>query len=305
MRFGIIDLGTNTFHLLIVEKLEKDFKTLFSSSIPAKLGKGGIDKNILLPDAQDRAIEVLQIFKEKASEYGISAKDLRATGTSAIRNADNKAEFVEMVFQKTGISIEVVSGHREAELIYLGVKKAVEIEDISLIVDIGGGSVEFILCTSQKVLWMQSFEIGGMRLMERFMKSDPISAADIRKMDAFFRNELLDLVNACHQYPPTVLVGSSGSFDTLIDMYFAQDSELHRDLSQVGFNYPMETFFKAYESIVFNNKEERMQLPGMISLRVEMIVVAVCLIRYLVQSLSIKLIKVSNYSLKEGVLETL
>ncbi len=305
MRFGIIDLGTNTFQFLIIEKLNTDIKTLFKVSIPAKIGKGGIHQDLILPDAQQRAVEVLQTFADKALEFGIPPAELRAFGTSAIRNAENKQEFIDLVRDATGIQIEVILGDKEAELIYLGVKKAVKIDELSLIVDIGGGSVEFILCTEQKVLWKQSFEIGGMRLMQKFMKNDPISPADIRKMDAFFRNELLDLMNACHQYPPSVLIGSSGSFDTLVDMYYAQSPDLKLDGSQVGFDYPMQEFFKAYESLVFNDKEARMKLPGMISLRVEMIVVAVCLIRYLIQNLSIKAIKVSNYSLKEGVIETL
>ena len=183
MKNAIIDLGTNTFHLLIVE----DKNTLFKDSVPAKIGKGGISQGIISEEGIQRALTVLKRFKQIIDEQGVRAERVFATGTSAIRNAGNKEEFVKRVLEETGIQIQVISGDKEAELIYFGVKEAVDITETSMIMDIGGGSVEFIICNNEKIFWKQSFEIGGQRLMDKFMKNDPISMRSVQQMNDYFR----------------------------------------------------------------------------------------------------------------------
>jgi exopolyphosphatase / guanosine-5'-triphosphate,3'-diphosphate pyrophosphatase len=298
MPTAIIDLGTNTFHLLIFEGKN----VLFKESIPAKIGKGGISQGIITEDGMMRALNVLKTFRKEIDNQGVSLDKVFAVGTSAIRNAANKDEFVQRVLDETGIKIQVISGEDEAELICLGVKKAVSITETSLIIDIGGGSVEFIICNDEKIFWKQSFEIGGQRLMDKFMKSDPISMRSVQMMDDFFREKLLPLANACHQYAPKVLIGSSGSFDTLIDMQYMKEKGTLPTKDEVSFEYSIQEFYRAYDELIFKNHAERMQIAGMIELRVDMIVVAMCLIRFVVQSIEIQQIRVSSYALKEGVM---
>jgi exopolyphosphatase/guanosine-5'-triphosphate,3'-diphosphate pyrophosphatase len=299
MQKAIIDLGTNTFHLLVVE----DDSIIFAESIASKIGSGGINQNIILPAAFERALSVLKVFRDKIDKFNISEQHIYAFGTSALRNAKNANEFIESVQLHTKISIKIIDGDEEANLIYLGVRKAIQFSKTSLIVDIGGGSVEFIIGNSDKIFWKKSFEIGGLRLMEKFMKNDPISPSEINKMDDYFLKELLPLSNAIHQYQPLTLIGSSGSFDTLNDMFYAKRPEKTPPKNQVGFDYSIEEFIEAYEKLILKNREERLKIEGMIELRVDMIVVAVCLIRFLLLKFKIKEIKISNYSLKEGVLE--
>jgi exopolyphosphatase/guanosine-5'-triphosphate,3'-diphosphate pyrophosphatase len=298
MKIAIIDLGTNTFHLLIVENNRK----LYKESIPAKIGKGGISQGIISEEGIQRALGVLRHFKEVIDKHQVNAENIFAIGTSAIRNAGNKEEFKARVAQETDIKIQEISGDKEAELIYYGIKEALQITETSMIMDIGGGSVEFIICNHDKIFWKQSFEIGGQRLMDRFMKSDPISMRSVQQMEDYFREALLPLANACHQYAPQTLIGSSGSFDTLIDILFMKEKGKLPPDDQVGFEYSLMEFYRAYDELLFKNHEERMAIPGMIELRVDMIVVAVCLIKYIVQTFEINHIKVSNYSLKEGIM---
>ena len=298
MRTAIIDLGTNTFHLLIVEGSE----TLFKSSIAAKIGMGGISQGMISEEGIQRALVVLKNFRETIDSQLVSLENVFATGTSAIRNAGNKEEFIERVLDETGIKIKVISGEEEAELICLGVKQAMEIPETSMIIDIGGGSVEFIICNDEKIFWKQSFEIGGQRLMDKFMKSDPISMRSVQMMDDFFREKLLPLANACHQYAPKVLIGSSGSFDTLIDMQYIKDKGQLPATDEIAFEYSLPAFYRAYDELIFKNHTERMQIPGMIELRVDMIVVAMCLIRFVIQTLDIQRIRISSYALKEGIM---
>lgn len=300
MKKAFIDLGTNTFHLLIVEFPEK--KVLYKTSVATQLGKGGINQERITAEATERAITVLKAFAEQLTIFGVAPTNCIATGTSAIRNAKNQEEFRAIVLQETGITIEVLSGEDEAQLIYEGVKQAVVMNETSMIVDIGGGSVEFIIARLDTVLWKQSFEIGGQRLMEIFMKTDPISQKSVGRMDDYFREKLLPLANACHQYHPKILVGSSGSFDTLIDMFFMKTKLQLPDNKEISFQFPLDEFYKSYEQLVFSNRSERMAIAGMIELRVDMIVVAMCLIRYLIQTFAMTEIKVSRYALKEGLM---
>ncbi len=299
MNKAIIDLGTNTFHLLVLN--EKN-EVLYKESKAVKLGKGGINQGILLEEAIDRAIDTLVVWREKTITYGIEASKIHAFGTSAMRVAKNAQDLVKKTKELTDIDIQIISGDREAELIAKGVKQAVDINENALIVDIGGGSVEFILCNKQQNLWKRSFEIGGQRLMEMFMKSDPIAMGSVSRMNDYLREQLLPLMNACHQYQPTVMIGSSGSYDTINDIYYLS---LHGDFppkEQVAFDLPLKAFYEIYEKLLFSNREQRMAIKGMISLRVDMIVVAACLIRYLLQTIGIEKLQVSNYALKEGIM---
>lgn len=304
MKTAIIDLGTNTFQLLIIEKMPSgEVNTILKKSIPSKIGKGGINQNIITDEATERALNVLQEFRKDIDNQGVIIENVYAIGTSAIRNAANKDQFCQKISSQTGIKILVIEGDEEADLIYLGVKEAVKIStEPSMIIDIGGGSVEFIICNAEKVLWKQSFEIGGQRLVEKFMKTDPISMRAVQQLDDYFREQLLPLANACHQYSPQIMVGSSGSFDSLVDMYFIKTSNHLPDPTQTEFDLPLSEFYHSYEQLITSNREERMELKGMIDLRVDMIVVAVCLIRYIIQTFDIQQITVSRYSLKEGVM---
>ena len=300
MDFAVIDLGSNTFHLAIV----KESKIVFKKSQAAKLGMGGMAAKIINGEAIERGLDVLSQFIAILDEHKIIPENVHTYGTSALRNATNANVFCEKVAKQTLIQIQIIDGHKEAELIYEGVKNAVNISEPSLIVDIGGGSVEFIICNTEKKLWQQSFEIGGLRLMEKYMNTDPINPAFIPKMNDFFTEKLLDLHNAIHQYKPSCLIGSSGSFDTLNDMYHFEKNGNGPNKETAGFSYPLSAFYKAFEQLVFQNREQRMQIPGMIPLRVDMIVVAMILIAYLIRTFDLKTIQISNYALLEGAVFT-
>ena len=303
MRFAIIDLGTNTFHLLIVERTFEGITTLFKEHLPAKIGKAGINEGIITPEATSRAVAVLRTYRQKIDEYQVSLENVKVIGTSAIRNAANQTAFCQTIFEQTGLTVEVISGEREAELIYEGVRRALDLgQNPTLIVDIGGGSVEFIIANAERIFWKQSFEIGGQRLLEKFMPADSISPQTVGRLRTYFQEQLLPLHNAVHQYAPSTLVGSSGSFDTLIDVDCMRQFGHLPDPQKTAFELDLEEFQRQYALLVLGNRAERMAIAGMIDLRVDMIVVGVILIDYILKSFDIRHIQCSNYALKEGVL---
>lgn len=312
-RLGIIDLGTNTFHLLIVELPDATFQqgssatmpsqTLFRESRAAKIGEGGINQRLITKAATERAFTVLRYFREQLLAHEVPPERTYAFGTSAIRNAENGGEFCQAVLGHLGITIQVIDGAREAYYIYQGVRAALDLgEDPALVMDVGGGSVEFIIGNRNQIFWKQSFEIGGQRLLEKFMRTDPLSDADRKRLYNYFDEQLIPLANAMHQYAPTTLVGSSGSFDTLVAMQCQHRTGAWPADDQTGFEVPLEEFRRSYVELLTKNHAERMSIPGMITLRVDMIVVAVCLIDYVLKTYHIPRLRVSTYALKEGVL---
>jgi exopolyphosphatase / guanosine-5'-triphosphate,3'-diphosphate pyrophosphatase len=303
-RYAVIDLGTNTFHLLIAEvSPSSEVRFLHEEKFPARIGKGGISKGIIHEEAWERALGGLHHFRQQLAHFQIPDTNIRAMATSAVRNASNGSELVKAIYEQTRIQIKVISGDREAEYIYYGVRAAVPMdEQVSMIVDIGGGSVECIICNHHHIFWKQSFEIGAQRLMDRFMPSDPIPAYAVQKLHEYLLSTLVPLTNAVHQYAPEQLIGASGSFDTWCEIYYKRMQPEFNLNDHTWHELPVSAFYELYREILQKNHEERSQIPGMAEIRVDMIVLASCLIDFMLKQYKIQTIKTSTYALKEGVL---
>ncbi len=295
---AVIDMGTNTFHLLLVELNGKEFKTIYKEKIAVKLGQGGITQNQITPEAEKRAVHTLGHFKNLID--GEAINQVFAFATSAVRNATNGPDFVHKVKEQLGIQIHVISGEEEAQLIYEGIHFSGALDEHpSLMMDIGGGSVEFIIGNAQKVFWKRSFEIGGQRLLDAFHYHDPILPEEVEKLELYCGEKLQPLLEAIATYQPSGFVGASGTFDTLIDMYYATMLQCKLTGEHV-FELPVNDFYQLFQLLVTKNRAERLLIPGMIAMRVDMIVVASCLIDFILQHVQVGSIRCSHYSLKEG-----
>jgi len=299
---AIIDMGTNTFHLLLATIMDGVFTIDHREKVPVKIGVGGINQGYITDEAIDRAIACMKNFKKTVTEAGIET--VFAFGTSALRNARNGEEVVIKIEKETGLKTQIINGLQEAEYIYRGIRAAIKMGSAkSLIMDIGGGSVEFIIGDEEEIFWSHSFEIGGQRLLEKFHKYDPILNEEVIALFGFFEKELPSLFIALNNHKPKTLIGSSGTFDTLSDIYCWRNYLPLIDLPETPFS--IEAFGDIYEELLIKDREARMQIPGMIEMRVDMIVVACCLIKFLISHYQFDTIRVSSYSLKEGVLTSL
>ena len=299
---AILDFGTNTFNLLIAERKERAFKILHTSKQPVKLGKGGIQVKRITPDAFERGFAAIQNHMETIARYKVD--DIRAFATSAVRNANNGEQFIEEVYRKFGFRVRVIPGDREAELIYKGVRQAVSFDHTHMmILDIGGGSNEFIICNKDGIVWKQSFELGMARLMERFTLSDPITHEEIRALQSYFMEELTPLLEVVKQVRPHTLIGASGSFDTfhalIRERTGMEEDRLHgREISMKAYN-------KIHLLLLQSTAEERRLMPGMEPVRVEMIVAATIFVSFVIHACHIKHLHHSEFALKEGVISEL
>ena len=301
-RIAVIDLGTNTFNLLIVEvNSDGSYQQIFQTKISVKLAEGGMNKGFIAPIPFQRGIDALKIHKQTIEKY--NTERILAFATSAIRGASNGDEFIYKAKQETNISIQTISGDKEAEFIYYGVRQAVEMnEDISLIIDIGGGSTEFIIGNKEKIFWKQSFLLGAARLLELFSPSDPIRENEIMTIKEYLRKELQPLFEAVKKWPVTELIGSSGSFDSLAEMVahkFYTPAILD---NKTEYTFDLDECEVIYKSILNSTNAERLMMKGLVAMRVDMIVISSILVDFIISCLNIQKMRLSTYSLKEGVL---
>ena len=214
---AILDFGTNTFNLLIAQRKERSFEIVYSGKQPVKLGRGGIQINRITPAAFERGYVAINNHMETIKKFEV--EEVRAFATSAIRNASNGQQFVDEVEKRFNFRVRVIPGEREAELIYKGVRQAYTMSKKKvMILDIGGGSNEFIICNENGISWKHSFELGMARILELFELNDPITHEEVHALEAYFKHELKPLLEIVKKEKPRTLIGASGSFYTFYGM---------------------------------------------------------------------------------------
>lgn len=296
-RYAVIDLGTNTFHLLVAEKSgNHTFSEIHRQRFFVKLAEEGIET---IGDAPiQRGYQALKTFRAILDKLEVTK--VKAIGTAALRTATNGPSFVQTVKEKYNITIELIDGSREAELIYKGAILAVPFEPKNhLIMDIGGGSVEFIIANQEQTLWAQSFPIGVAVLFKQFHHSDPITLQEVNNLQFFLDSFLQPLYQALVQFPTTTLVGASGTFDVL--EYILAKDQSYENHAFVN----VKDFEPLYHTLLKSTETERYAMKDVPDTRADMIVVAVILIEFILKKVGIKEVIVSNFAMKEGILSEL
>jgi exopolyphosphatase/guanosine-5'-triphosphate,3'-diphosphate pyrophosphatase len=301
MTTAVIDLGTNTFNLLIKD----DFgRVVFNDKIPVKLGKGGIHENKIAPDAFERGISALLQYRDICKEKGVH--QVYAFATSAVRTAANGPDFVAAAAERCGIHINVIDGHREALFIYEGVAQAVHMdEDPALIVDIGGGSTEMVIATNKGVLWAASYPLGVSRLFENFSPKDPLRLEDYNALQTHFKVTLHEALRQIAKYKPMRMVGSSGSFETLHNICALHSRQSIVQPEQKRGVIAIDQLEVITQKLRAMSHKERLALPGMLSMRADTIHLAAMQIQFIIRQTGVSTLLLSLYALKEGVLASL
>ncbi len=296
MRMAVVDLGTNTFNVLIRDPLEPHFK--WSDKISVRLGEGGIDRGEIALPAMMRAREALSELVGKARAMG--AVSFQAIATSAIRDARNGSELIEWASENLQLSIRVVDGLEEADYILAGVARALPLpEQPVLVVDIGGGSTEFIVAKGSEPIWMQSYPLGVSRLKERFRPEDPLSPGDSKSIRDYLETVLPELMKAIDRFKPIWMIGSSGSFDTLVDLLRGYRSE--ELVSPSHDEIDPESALAMCRHLAALDTPSRLSVPGMTEFRAELMGISALLIDFFWNLHPFERFYLSRYALKEGV----
>lgn len=295
-RIGIIDLGSNTFHLLIVDiNGHNSFETVLKQREFVGLAEQGIAK--LSEAAIQRGLKTIQSFKNVIDEYNV--KKFKVTGTAALRSAANKNEFVGPAEKILDNKVDIIKGDREAELIFKGVSLLHPMDGNFIIMDIGGGSVEFILVAQGKNIWSQSHNIGVGVLFNQFHNENPISKPETAKLIGFLYSTLKELREKISGIKIDALIGASGSFEVVESMN--GNSVSSTQISKVS----LDDYWNVSSRIINSSFEERSKMGGLPSSRVKLIVVAMILIDVVIEIANPDEILISPYALKEGLLSEL
>ncbi len=300
MRAAVIDLGSNTFHLLIADKKASSdwgFEVLCKKRYFTALSEGGLDT--IKPESMERGWSALEDMKRHLDMF--KPDHTKIIGTASLRNAANSHDFIERAIQICGCNIDIISGIEEAELIAKGTCLIPALQSgTHLIMDIGGGSTEFILMQDGSVKYRDSFNIGVGVLHHHFHVQEPIPKEASMALKSHLSNTLQPLLDALATYNIEKIVGASGSFEVLQSM---KGKEI--DVPGLIESIAASDALKMIQDTVSLNFEEREKLQGIPKERVKLIVVAFLLMEHIIQALLIKEIVVCPFAIKEGVLSNL
>lgn len=296
---AVLDLGTNSFHLLIAKLEDHGFEELLKKKIFVQLAEFGIET--IQPEKFSLGMKVLAEFKNDLEEYGV--KSFRVFATAGLRTASNGEQFRKEAKEKFGFDIELIDGLREAELIYKGVKQVVDLnEKPRLIMDIGGGSTEFIIANNQEIFWKGSFPIGAGVLKEKFHHTEPISNQEFTNLVNYLEDKLQILWDKINEFKPIGLVGASGSFNSLVNIQ-RSIYNIYPQLESNSEIVNLSSFRVAHLLVLKSNLDQRLQIDELEPERAPMMPVATTLMSVVINHLQPeRSIIVSRYAMKEGML---
>jgi len=293
-RIAVIDLGSNTFHLLIVDLLpQEEWIPVLKDRRYVKLAAGGLHQIDL--ESINRAVQVMKEFAAQIRDWKVDAT--YAIATAALREASNGKEVANILENETGIPIEIIDGQQEAHYILKGIQSALPpLDSPCLIMDIGGGSVEFILFKGHDILFARSYKIGVALLFKGFHKHDPISENEISNLTQYLDGELDDLIHQLNETDRYYLVGASGSFEVIQDFMPKLQTGTHwSELALPG----LDEYLSAVIEETLDQRKRRKEIPAE---RLDYIVVAYLLIRFIIRSKPPAKLFYCDYALKEGVI---
>jgi len=275
------------------------FDIITREKATVRLGHGSGEMSELAPDAIERGIATLRRFRQVADgENAI----ITAVATSAVREAANKDDFIRRARDEAGIDVQVISGAEEARLIHLGVQQAVPIYDRQhLVVDIGGGSTEFILAKAGDTKLGRSLKLGAIRLTDRFFQEPSIRGHQVRECRDYVRAYLAPIAREINELGFEVAVGSSGTINAIAAMASARRGrEPGRSTNNVSFT--RQELAGIVDTLLDAHEPELERVPGLDPRRSDIIVAGALLLEQIFEQLGIEEMIASEYALREGVL---
>lgn len=299
--YAAIDIGTNSFHLIIVKVEENGALTILDREKEViRLGsQKGNELSHISEEEIDKGLSILKSFKKLADVY--NAK-VHAVATSAVREAENKKDFLDKVLIETGIKIEVINGRKEAEYIYRGVRKALHYKNKKLLCfDIGGGSTEYILGFNDKIIYGESIKIGAVRLSKKFFPDFMLNEDAIEKCKQYIEHEVKSNKEINFNESFDYAVGASGTILAIAGIInFNRNEKKLKSLN--GFIFSKEELREVTNKILEKKTPgERINIEGMEYKRADIIPAGLLILQKSFEIFNIKEMIISEYALREGV----
>ena len=295
-RIAAIDVGSNSLHMVVAQAdPDGSLTTLWRMKEMVGLGRISFPSRKLSPDAMNRAISTLKRFQQAARARG--CEKILAIATSAVREAENGGDFLRRARRELGMAVKVVSAKDEAKLIYLGVRHAVDLgSKPHFILDIGGGSVEFIVADNAKASLLESRKLGAARMTAKFVTTDPISPADLKSLAAHYDKELTPVCEAILAQKPVAAIGTSGTMENLAAMCAALDK---KDNASV---VDRDSLSRLLAKLIESRTKDRATMSGLDDQRKDQIIAGALLVSELLRRLNLQQIRLCKSALREGIL---
>ena len=302
MRIAAIDVGSNSIHMIVAEaRPDGHFIVLDRAKDMVRLGRRSLTTGRLTKAAMDRGISTLRTFKSIADRHGVTR--IRAVATSAVREAGNGGEFIQRIFDEVGLRVSVIPGREEARLIHLGVA---QVEDLdgppSLILDIGGGSVEIVLVEDGGAAELHSLKLGVARITEAFLKTDPPRPKDVSRLEEYLREELEPALATAARRRVKRVIGTSGTLLTLVSMA-AHRLGVHPGTQVHGLEVPADAVSRLKRGLARANRDGRLAMRGMDPKRVDLITAGAVVADVVLRRLKATRIRACTWALREGLLQ--
>ncbi len=295
-----IDIGTNSIHLVVARFDEAGhFEVIGDEKETVRLGSGGGDMKQLSPDAIDRGIAALTRLRQVAD---ISAAEVTAVATSAVREAENADDFLRRARHEAGVEVEVISGTEEARLIHLGVLQAVPVYDRRLIlIDIGGGSTEVLVGERSEILAVRSFKLGAIRLTRRFFRTDRVHPGAVDACRRFIDAMLAPLAREVARLGFEVAVGSSGTIEAVAAMVHADQGDAPPRTVDNATITAAEAR-STVKRLAALSLAKRREVAGLEASRADIVLAGAIILEQAMATFGIDELVVSGYALREGAL---
>ncbi len=299
LRLAAIDVGSNSVHMVVAQvDADGGVTTLWRMKEMVGLGRMSFPSHRLSKEAMDRAIAVLTRFKQAAQQR--QSEKIIAVATSAIREATNGGDFIERAKRELGLYIRVVSARDEARLIYQAVRHAMPMKhQPHLIIDVGGGSVEFIVGDDRRPVLLDSRKLGAARMTAKFVKSDPISNEDLAALRKHYRRELAPLIEGILKLKPQKCIGTSGTLENIAAMCRAVD---HSNGNGSGTVIERGALERLTKKLIESDAKSRTNIRGLDDQRKDQIVAGAVLVAELMNRLKLKRMHLCGSALREGIL---
>lgn len=296
MKGAVIDMGTNSFNLLVYEKIAGKRIDIASGKIFVNIGEGGINKKQLTQDAINRAYKAIEEFVQICDEYSVPSNKIVAFGTSALRDAGNARELLNKLENNLGVRVKLIDGIQEAEIVFAAVNEIHPFsEKSSCIMDIGGGSTEFTLVNNGQIQQKYTFDIGLSRIIQKYKLEDPLSKDNIDSLNAFLEGETHAVFNNINVEE---FIGVGGSFETYYHMI---NKTFDYEYTQT-YLLPRDKLMKVLDELIYSTQVERNQNDWIVDFRKSMINVAALKTKWALEQMNAKSCCFSPASLKEGVI---
>jgi exopolyphosphatase / guanosine-5'-triphosphate,3'-diphosphate pyrophosphatase len=300
-KIAVIDIGTNSIHMVLAEVLpDFSYKILDRFKDMTRLGNGAFATHRLSDDAISRGLGVLRHLVTLARNKGYDR--IIAVATSAVREAKNGGDFIDLVAKQTGLTVRVVSGPEEARLIFLGIKNSVPLTDQpSLAVDVGGGSVELMVGNHEQLLHAKSLKLGAIRLADQFLKRTPPSDNMLRALEALVTDQLKGTLESFKTKRFDSLIATSGMAANLAEVIHLKQT--NRPLPQLNLATVSLKDVKAIEEELRHSTiKERLAIPGLDPKRVDTLFPATIVLRRLMELSGRDELILCDKAIREGMI---